>query len=396
MPLVAHSGLPAFARLEAEGFDVLSAERAARQDIRELHIGLLNMMPDAALEATERQFLRLVGGCNRIAQIYVHPFGVRSQERGPRARAHMAAHYREFESLEEEGLDALIITGANPADPDLTRESFWPGMLEVMEWGRTKVCSMVCSCLATHAALKIYHGIERIALPAKRWGVYSHRLIERSHPLLAHIDTRFDAPHSHVYEVTGDQVRESGGHVLVESAEAGVHLAVSEDGFRFVYFQGHPEYDFNSLLKEHKREVTRFALGEREDFPPLPEHYYGEEARACIESLRRAGARRPGRGGRGAGAARGASDSPGRQHLGRHRKGAVQQLAGPGVPAHPRGSAQALHGRRGSGRSPGLAPALARCIAGTQLSSTYQSPLRLGTGGMRSRRRVGVWPRRCS
>ena len=86
-----------------------------------------------------------------------------------------------------------------------------------------------------------------------------------------------------MYEVTGDQVRASGGHVLVESDEAGVHLAVSEDGFRFVYFQGHPEYDFNSLLKEHKREVTRFALGEREDFPPLPEHYYGEEARACIE-----------------------------------------------------------------------------------------------------------------
>ncbi len=283
MPLVAHSGLPAFARLEAEGLDVLSGERAARQDIRELHIGLLNMMPDAALEATERQFLRLVGGCNRIAQIYVHPFGVGSQERGPRARTHMDAHYREFESLKEEGLDALIITGANPADPDLTRESFWTGMLEVMEWGRRNVCSMVCSCLATHAALQVYHGIERIALPTKRWGVYSHRLIERRHPLLAHIDTRFDAPHSHVYEVTSDQVRASGGHVLVESAEAGVHLAVSEDGFRFVYFQGHPEYDFNSLLKEHKREVTRFALGEREEFPPLPEHYYGEEARACIE-----------------------------------------------------------------------------------------------------------------
>ena len=283
MPLVAHSGLPAFARLEKEGFEVLSVERAARQDIRELHIGLLNLMPDAALEATERQFLRLVGGCNRIAQIYVHPFGVQSQERGPRAHAHMAAHYRDFDALREEGLDALVITGANPANPDLTRESFWPGMVEVMDWGRTNVCSMVCSCLATHAVLQLYHGIERIALPRKRWGVYSHRLVDRSHPLLAHIDTRFDAPHSHVYEVTAEQVRESGGHVLVESAEAGVHLAVSADGFRFVYFQGHPEYDFNSLLKEHKREVTRFAAGEREDFPPLPEHYYDEEARARID-----------------------------------------------------------------------------------------------------------------
>ena len=282
MPLVAHSGLPAFARLEDEGVEILSAERAARQDIRELHIGLLNLMPDAALEATERQFLRLVGGCNRIAQIYVHLFGVEGQERGPAARAHIAAHYRRFEALREEGLDAIIITGANPANPDLTRESFWPGMVEVMDWGRTHVCSMVCSCLATHAALKVYHGIERIALPRKRWGVYSHRLVERSHPLLAHIDTRFDAPHSHVYEVTAEQVRASGGHVLVESVEAGVHLAVSADGFRFVYFQGHPEYDFNSLLKEYKREVVRFARGERDDFPPSPEHYYSQEARACI------------------------------------------------------------------------------------------------------------------
>ena len=285
MPLVAHSGLPSFARLEAEGFEVLSAQRARRQDIRELHIGLLNLMPDAALEATERQFLRLVGGCNRIAQIYVHPFAVHGQERGPRARAHIDAHYRDFGDLKEDGLDALILTGANPANPDLTRESFWPGMLEVMDWARMNVSSTLCSCLATHAVLQVYHGIERIKLPGKRWGVYSHRLVERSHPLLAHIDTRFDAPHSHVYEVTAAQVRASGGHVLVESAEAGVHLAVSGDGFRFVYFQGHPEYDFNSLLKEHKREVVRFATGEREDFPPPPDHYYGEEARERIEAF---------------------------------------------------------------------------------------------------------------
>ena len=293
MPLVAHGGLPAFARLRAEGLPVLSEERAARQDIRELHVGLLNLMPDAALEATERQFLRLIGSCNRIAQIYVHLFGVRGMERGPKARAHVEAHYRNFEALCEEGLDAIVITGANPAEPDLTREGFWPGLVEVMDWGRTHVCSMVCSCLATHAALKVYHGVDRLRLPRKRWGVYSHRLSEPGHPLLAHVNTRFDAPHSHVYEVSAEQVRASGGHVLVESAEAGVHLAVSEDAFRFVYFQGHPEYDFNSLLKEHKREARRFARRERDDLPPGPEHYYDEEARAVVEPcLRRARAAR--------------------------------------------------------------------------------------------------------
>ncbi|PKO61322.1 MAG: homoserine O-succinyltransferase, partial [Betaproteobacteria bacterium HGW-Betaproteobacteria-17] len=59
MPLVAHNTLPTFDRLRRDGITVLSPERAAQQEIRELHVGLLNMMPDAALAATERQFYRL-------------------------------------------------------------------------------------------------------------------------------------------------------------------------------------------------------------------------------------------------------------------------------------------------------------------------------------------------
>ena len=55
MPLVAHNALPTFERLRAEGEDVLSVERAEHQDIRELHVGLLNMMPDAALAAVSRR-----------------------------------------------------------------------------------------------------------------------------------------------------------------------------------------------------------------------------------------------------------------------------------------------------------------------------------------------------
>ena len=65
---------------------MLDVDRAVHQDIRELHLGLLNMMPDAALEATERQFLRLVGSCNRIVQFHVPPFHVRGVEREARAR----------------------------------------------------------------------------------------------------------------------------------------------------------------------------------------------------------------------------------------------------------------------------------------------------------------------
>ena len=49
MPLVAHNDLPTFARLRSRGHEVLTLQRAKEQDIRELHIGFLNMMSDAAL-----------------------------------------------------------------------------------------------------------------------------------------------------------------------------------------------------------------------------------------------------------------------------------------------------------------------------------------------------------
>jgi len=278
MPLVEHSKLPTFSRLREHGHVVLSLDRAVHQDIRELHIGFLNMMPDSALEATERQFIRLVGGCNRIAQFFVYPFSLPGLDRGPEALQYIEKYYSTFDELKAQGLDALIITGANVANPSLDQEAFWNPLIEVVNWAENNVASVLCSCLATHAMLKHFHGIERQPLPQKRWGVYSHRVCQPDHPLLREINTRFDAPHSRYNEITRAQLENAGLTVLAESSDGGVHMAVSPDQFRFIYFQGHPEYDINSLLKEYKREVLRFLAGDLERPPPVPENYLSPEA----------------------------------------------------------------------------------------------------------------------
>ncbi len=70
-------------------------------------------------------------------------------------------------------------------------------------------------------------------------------------------------------------MKAAGLGILVESVTGDAHMAVSPDQFRMVYFQGHPEYFTNSLLKEYKREVTRFINGERQEYPPHPQHYFG-------------------------------------------------------------------------------------------------------------------------
>ncbi len=286
MPLVAHNPLPAFERLKQEGHNVLSQEFALKQEIRELHIGLLNMMPDAALAATERQFFRLIGESNQIAQFYLHPFTIDALPRGPEGLAHVERYYEHFDDIRDKGLDALIITGANVTQPDLAREPFWEPLIEVIDWAWENVTSTLCSCLATHAVMQFRYGQTRRHLGFKRWGVYPHEVVDRGHPLVNGVNTRFDVPHSRFNEISRAQFEDAGVHVLVESEEAGVHLAVSEDRFRIVFFQGHPEYDTISLLKEYKREMVRFVRGQRDDYPPVPVDYLPLQSQAILEEHR--------------------------------------------------------------------------------------------------------------
>jgi homoserine O-succinyltransferase/O-acetyltransferase len=274
MPLVAHTDLPTFNRLREEGEEILDPIRAANQDIREMHVGLLNMMPDAALEATERQFLRLLGACNQIVQFHVHLFTIEGLTRSPEAQAHIDKYYESFEQIKQDGLDGLIISGANVVGTKLHEEDFWQPLTEVFSWAIQHVTSVLCSCLATHALIQYSYGIKRTAIGKKRWGVYAHKTFNRTHPLVAEINTRFDVPHSRFNEIFQSDMEKHGLKVLVASKEAGVHLAVSPDGFRTVFFQGHPEYDDISLLKEYKREVLRFYRGELDDYPPFPENYF--------------------------------------------------------------------------------------------------------------------------
>lgn len=286
MPIVAHNDLPTFQRLREEGQSILDPDRALHQDIRELHIGLLNMMPDAALAATERQFFRLVGQSNPIAQFYVHPFTLDGLGRSPDAAAYIARYYEPFAQIREQGLDALIVTGANVTHPDLSQEPFWGPLIEVIEWASESVTSTLCSCLATHAVLQFQYGQHRYRLPEKRWGVYPHRVLDRTHPLVYDVNTLFDVPHSRFNEIGRAQFEAAGLWILAESPDAGVHLAVSADGFRQVFFQGHPEYDTISLLKEYQREVKRFASGARPDYPPFPEHYIERKQRNILDEHR--------------------------------------------------------------------------------------------------------------
>lgn len=284
MALVVSSSLPAFETMRSEGVPVVAADRVAPTGRPQVTVGLLNLMPDAALRATDRQFIRLVSAAAGEFDIWVQPFTAAAEARGDEARAHVADHYASFDEIQRDGLDALIVTGANPAQDDLERETFWGELGEVLDWAQESTSSILCSCLATHAVLQKYRGTTRRRLPEKMWGLYLHRILA-DHPLLDGLDEPVEAPHSHWYDVTRQEMEAAGLTVLMESDEAGVHMAVDDDDF-YVFFQGHPEYDLVSLLKEYRRELARFYRAERDDYPPQPAHYFDEGSVAELEAYR--------------------------------------------------------------------------------------------------------------
>ena len=286
MPLVALTGLPSFAHLKRKGELVLQPNQAVKQDIREQHIGLLNMMPDAALEVTERQFLSLIGQSNEIVQFHTHLFTIPTLPRNDKAKKHIAQYYETFDQIKETGLDALIISGANVTRENLTEEPFWQPLGEVIDWAYDNVTSTLCSCLATHAVMELRYQQKRKRLDSKCWGVFDHHVTDRTHPLVRNINTRFQVPHSRFNEVNYQQFKENKLKVLVKSSQAGVHMATSPDGFRLILFQGHPEYDNISLLKEYKREIMRYQNNESTDYPPFPSNYFDLQSQAIFQEYR--------------------------------------------------------------------------------------------------------------
>jgi homoserine O-succinyltransferase len=281
--LVQHNNLPSIERMRLEGVEVCSPDQAD-DSLPVIKVGFLNMMPDTALAATERQFLRLLAA-NPGVNCYFYPFDITGVERSEQARLHIDQYYCDFDALKSINIDALVVTGANVSQPLLQDELFWPELIKVLDWARSHVRSTICSCLATHAAAKVFYDVDRKSLGEKCWGVFAHNELQTEHPLMKNVQGNIMMCHSRFNDVSKKEFVDQNIEVLIHSEQVGVQLAC-EKNISVIYFQGHPEYDDISLLKEYKREIIRYLAGQREDYPPVPQNYFNQSALDVIEQYK--------------------------------------------------------------------------------------------------------------
>lgn len=242
-----------------------------------LTCALVNNMPDGAFDATERQYLSLLEEASGPNELEVRRYTMSGVPRGEHTSVRIGEEYLPLANLYLDAPDFLIVTGSNPIEAHLQDELYWDDLFELLTWSRSRVRSTLLSCLSAHAALTVYDDIARVRLPTKCTGVFSQD-VDVAHPLTAGLDPEIELPHSRWNSVPREALELAGYAVVVQSETTGWGIAArEEDGHQLVLVQGHPEYDPSSLLREYRRDASRYVHHERDDLPYLPYHCVSEE-----------------------------------------------------------------------------------------------------------------------
>ena len=253
MPIRIDDELPAKQSLESENVFVMSNKRADTQDIRPLNIIILNLMPTKI--ETETQLLRLLS--NSPLQVNVELLQVKSHKSKNTSQEHMLKFYKTFSEIKANRYDGMIITGAPLENLKFEEVDFWDELVEIMEWTKTNVYSVLYICWAAFAGLYYKYGVEPEKLPKKEFGVFPLRSLDLTHPLMRGLDDIFYVPHSRGWALkTRDIAKVKDLQIISYSEISGIHI-ISDMECRSFFITGHGEYDRNTLKNEYLRDIGK-------------------------------------------------------------------------------------------------------------------------------------------
>ncbi len=262
--------------------DLLRSERAATDILARLawpeerfRVALVNNMPDGAILRTEQQFTDLLQAAVGSRLVDMEYYSLPEISRGDAAQRHLAASYKPIDDIWSDPPDAVVVTGTEPRESDLKDEVYWSSLCRLIDRIDDLGIPAMFSCLAAHAAVLRADGIHRHTLADKCFGVFDHEVLT-DHPLVADAGPRMLLPHTRWNQVSDSALLRAGYEILSWSQEAGVGFFAKKRRGLWLFCQGHPEYDGANLLREYRRDVSRFLAKERATYPDLPRSYFGE------------------------------------------------------------------------------------------------------------------------
>ncbi len=266
MPLRLKESLPVIEKLKKENIFAMTEERASHQDIRELKIAILNLMPDK--ENTEQQLLRLLS--NSPLQIDVTFVRLVSHKYKNTPLSYLLKNYCPFYEIENKCFDGLIITGAPVEKLEYEDVDYWGELTSIMEWARLHVTSTLYLCWAAQAGLYYHYGVNKFDYDKKLSGIYEHTVTDPTDELVRGFDKNFYAPHSRYTGISRDDIEKNPELTILAGSEITGPYIISDGGSN-IFVNGHPEYDLYRLAEEYIRD-TDAGLD-----PDIPVNYFPDD-----------------------------------------------------------------------------------------------------------------------
>lgn len=264
MPLRLPDKLPAIELLKKENIFVMDDSRATSQDIRPLRIVILNLMPLKI--TTETDLVRLLSNTPLQMEIYFMKLKSHTPKNTP--IEHMMMFYKDFDVLEKEKFDGMIITGAPIEHLEFEDVEYWNEISKIFAWADTHVTSTMYICWAAQAGLYYHYGVPKYQLPKKMFGIFQQHTLQPQMPLFRGFDDVFYMPHSRHTEVRREDIEKHNElEIVAESPESGISIVMARGG-RQIFVTGHMEYSPYTLDSEYRRD-----LGKRDDVD-MPKNYY--------------------------------------------------------------------------------------------------------------------------
>lgn len=264
MPLRLPDKLPAIELLKKENIFVMDDSRATSQDIRPLRIVILNLMPLKI--TTETDLVRLLSNTPLQLEIYFMKLKSHTSKNTP--IEHMMMFYKDFDVLEKEKFDGMIITGAPIEHLEFEDVEYWNEISKIFAWANTHVTSTMYICWAAQAGLYYHYGVPKYQLPKKMFGIFQQHTLQPQIPLFRGFDDLFSMPHSRHTEIRREDIEKHNElEIVAESPESGVSIVMARGG-RQIFVTGHMEYSPYTLDSEYRRD-----LGKRDDVD-MPKNYY--------------------------------------------------------------------------------------------------------------------------
>ena len=253
MTLIIPSDYHALELVEENRIRWLPLDQAARQDIRPLRIGILNIMPLG--EQYEMNLLNPLG----LSVLQIEPIWIRLESHAYKTwpAGHLDELYSTYaEATKEVPLDGLIVTGAPVEHLPFEQVEYWDEITDLIDDARINCPSTLGLCWGGFA-LAYMAGIDKLNFEKKLFGVYELDNLAPAHPIMNALDDKFLCPQSRFAGYT-DAILEAAQaegkiNLLAHGGESGYTIFESADQTQIMHI-GHPEYNASRLAHEAERD----------------------------------------------------------------------------------------------------------------------------------------------